>query len=191
MNPPSADRGLKADGPSVLFSGSPRFPSSAPSSMRSRPSHAIGVVSLAHTRVAAAGPDPEVHSERCSTPNGSVQKLWRTSHRLPDRELLQPDDEVVQELRDDAAGEGLGGLPLRPATVARSPSISTRRRPETSATESSSASSGDRCPDSLRVRDDLTQGSRTSSPRRSTRSVVRGRNRCAARAGGRSRSRRS
>ena len=59
----------------MLFGGSHRFTSSAASSMRSRPSHAIGVVSLVHTRVVAAGPDPEPHSGRCSIPNSSSKTL--------------------------------------------------------------------------------------------------------------------
>lgn len=234
----------------MLFGGSRRFTSSAASSTRSRPSHAIGVVSPVHTRVVAAGPDPEPHSGRCSMPNSSAKTLAFVTSFPGDESSFSRTMGVPMELRDDAAGEGLDGLPLGrrvpgagaepgklrgsdrfprsrrarmsgarrserlrtanrrtssstmpfaaaisshrwaapSATVPRSPSIPPRRRPET---ESSYMSRGDRFRGSLRVRDDLTQGSRTSSPWRSTRSVVRGRSRCAARAGGRNRSRTS
>jgi len=251
--PTLADRELKGGGPSVLFGGSRRFP------RRPLPRCALGLVSDRRTL-----PSPHPSRSGGSRSGASLGALLDAEQLRQDsgvgrivsrtRGLLQPDDGVVQELRDDAAGEGLDGLPLGrrepgelgaepgklrgsdlfpprsrrarmsgarrserlrtanrrtssstmpfaaamssdrwaapSATVARSPSISTRRRPETSVTESS-ISSGDRCRGSLRVRDDLTQGSRTSSPRRSTRSVVRGRSRCAARAGGRNRSRTS
>lgn len=233
----------------MLFGGSRRFTSSAASSTRSRPTHAVGVVSLVHTRVVAAGPDPEPHSGRCSMPSSAKTLAFVTS--FPgDESSFSRTMGVPMEPRDDAAGEGLDGLPLgrrvrgagaepeaprlgplpprsRRARMSgarrserlrtanrRTPSStmpfsagdvlaqvgspfghrcsesldSTRRRPET---ESSFMSRGDRFRGSLRVRDDLTQGSRTSSPWRSTRSVVRGRSRCAARAGGRYRSRTS
>jgi hypothetical protein len=95
----------------VVFGGSRRFTSAAASSTRSRPSQAIVVVSLVHTRVVAAGSDPDPHSGRCSMPNSSSRTWLR--HIVSRRErLLQPDDEVPMELRDDAAGEGLDGLPL-------------------------------------------------------------------------------
>jgi hypothetical protein len=89
----------------VLFGGSRRFTSSAASSTRSRPSHAIGVVSLVHTRVVAAGSDPEPHSGRCSMPNSSSKDSGVRRIVSRRRELLQPDDGVPMELRDDAAGE--------------------------------------------------------------------------------------
>lgn len=88
----------------MLFGGSRRFTSSAASSTRSRPSHAIGVVSLVHTRVVAAGPDPEPHSgvARCRS---APPRLWLSSHRFQATRALQPDDGVPMELRDDVAGE--------------------------------------------------------------------------------------
>lgn len=63
----------------MLFGGSCRFTSSAASSTRSRPTHAIGVVSLVHTRVVAAGPDPEPHSGRCSMPSSAKTLAFVTS----------------------------------------------------------------------------------------------------------------
>lgn len=65
----------------MLFGGSCRFTSSAASSTRSRPSHAIGVLSLVHTRVLAVGPDPEPHSGRWSM-RTAPPRLWLSSHRF-------------------------------------------------------------------------------------------------------------
>jgi hypothetical protein len=96
----------------VLFGGSRRFTSSAASSTRSRPSQAIGVVSLV--------PHPSRSGGFRS--GASFGALFDAEQLLQDsgfryivsrrRELLQPDDGVPMELRDDASGEGLDGLPL-------------------------------------------------------------------------------
>lgn len=95
----------------MLFGGSRRFTSSAASSTRSRPTHAVGVVSLVHTRVVAAGPDPEPHSGRCSMPSSAKTLAFVTS--FPgDESSFSRTMGVPMEPRDDAAGEGLDGLPL-------------------------------------------------------------------------------